>query len=139
VIFLAGLLYWFPKMFGRMYSKRSAYLSGVLFFIGFNLTYLPLFVGGALGMPRRYADYLPEYTLYHQLSTVGSWILVGSLLHLFANLLLALRRGAPAPANPWGGVTLEWSVPSPPPLENFDELPVVTGGPYDFPTEVADA
>jgi cytochrome c oxidase subunit 1 len=85
-----------------------------------------------MGMPRRYYDYLPEFQIYHVISTVGSWILALGLIILVINLFISLRRGARAPANPWGGKTLEWKVPSPPPLENFDEVPVITTGPYDY-------
>ncbi|HCV43277.1 MAG TPA: hypothetical protein DGH68_07315 [Bacteroidetes bacterium] len=93
---------------------------------------MPFFFLGYLGMPRRYYDYLPEYQWLHVISTVGSWILISGILVLFINLFVSLRRGTPATANPWGGQTLEWSVPSPPPLENFHEIPTVTTGPYDY-------
>jgi cytochrome c oxidase subunit 1 len=128
----AAMHYWFPKMFGRMYAKKPAILAWFLATVGFNLLYLPFFFLGYLGMPRRYYDYLPEYQHLHLVGTVGSWILVLGILILVVNLLVALLRGKPAPANPWGGETLEWTVPSPPPLENFHEIPEVTRGPYDY-------
>jgi cytochrome c oxidase subunit 1 len=128
----AAIHYWFPKMFGRMYAKTPAVLAWLLATVGFNMLYLPFFFLGYLGMPRRYYDYLPEYQHLHLIATIGSWILVAGILLLVVNLLVALRRGKPAPANPWGGETLEWSVPSPPPLENFHEIPVITKGPYDY-------
>ncbi|PLX86769.1 MAG: cytochrome c oxidase subunit I, partial [Desulfuromonas sp.] len=84
------------------------------------------------GMPRRYYDYLPEYTSLNQLATVGSWILAVGLTIMFVNLFRGVFRGAPAGPNPWGGATLEWTVPSPPPKENFEKDPTVTHGPYDF-------
>ena len=65
-------------------------------------------------MPRRYADYLPEYEIWHKISTVGSWIMVTGILIMFINLLYSLRKGEKAPDNPWGGATLEWMVASPP-------------------------
>jgi cytochrome c oxidase subunit 1 len=97
-----------------------------------------MFIMGYEGMPRRYFDYLPQFQGLQILSTVGSWILVTGILLMIGNLLYALRKGPKAPANPWGGTTLEWRVPSPPPVENFDEIPVVTGGPYvhDRPTYI---
>jgi cytochrome c oxidase subunit 1 len=82
-------------------------------------------------MPRRYYDYLPQYHTPHLIATIGSWILVSGILLMLGNLVRSLYRGEPAPANPWGGTTLEWSVPSPPPLENFEEIPHVDRGPYD--------
>jgi len=86
---------------------------------------------GYLGMPRRYYDYLPEFEPYQIVSTVGSWIMVTGIIIMFVNLFRGLRNGPKAPKNPWGGTTLEWTAPSPPPLENFDEIPVVTRGPYE--------
>jgi cytochrome c oxidase subunit 1 len=67
---------------------------------------------------------------------VGSWLLVLGLLMFFGTLLYAILKGEKAEANPWGGVTLEWTIASPPPLENFDEIPTITHGPYHFEPEV---
>jgi cytochrome c oxidase subunit 1 len=128
----AAMHYWFPKMFGRMYSKKPATLAWLLMTIGFNTLYLPFLILGYLGMPRRYYHYLPQFESLHRIATVGSWILVLGMIIMFANLFLALRRGAKAPANPWDGETLEWKTSSPPPLENFHEIPRVTTGPYDY-------
>jgi cytochrome c oxidase subunit 1 len=89
-------------------------------------------------MPRRYADYLPEYELLHKLSTVGSWVMVASLLVMFANLAWALRRGERTQDNPWGGATLEWRVATPPPVLNFVGVPDLSRGAYEYPTEVRD-
>ena len=136
VIFIAALHYWWPKMFGRMYRMRPAKHAVWLFFIGFNMTYMPLFVAGAFGMPRRYADYLPEYTVYHQFSTIGSWVMVAALLLAFYNLAHSLFRGERAPDDPWGGATLEWRTPTPPPVLNFTGAPDLSRGPYEYPEEV---
>ena len=131
LLFFAGLHYWFPKMFGKMYNERAAKLGTLVFVIGFNTLYFPMFIMGYMGMPRRYYDYLPEYKIYHIISTVGSWILILGILILIFNLLKALlSKEKTTEINPWGGTTLEWTVPSPPPLENFDEIPTVTHGPY---------
>jgi cytochrome c oxidase subunit 1 len=138
VIFFAGLLYWFPKMVGRMYNKKVANWGAVIFFIGFNLTYFPLFLAGIAGMPRRYADYLPEYHGYHAASTVGSWIMAAALVITIVNFLVALRKGEKVEGNPWGGATLEWRTATPPPVENFDGEPDLSRGPYEYPTEVKD-
>lgn len=136
VIFFAGMLYWWPKMFGRLYNKTAAHIAGVIFFIGFNLTYFPLFMAGMAGMPRRYADYLPEYTGYHRASTIGSWIMVASLLLLIGTLVHALFRGKRATDNPWGGATLEWRTNTPPPVLNFAGRPDMSRGAYEYPAEV---
>lgn len=131
LIFFAALHYWFPKMFGKIYSEKIANLSCTLIIIGFNVLYFPMFVMGYMGMPRRYYDYLPQFQTYQIISTIGSWILVSGILLMFGNLFYALRRGEKASMNPWDGTTLEWLIPSPPPAENFEEIPLVTGGPYD--------
>ncbi|MCF8435420.1 MAG: cytochrome c oxidase subunit I [Ignavibacteriales bacterium] len=131
-IFFAGLYYWYPKMFGKMYNIKVANISVGLFFVAFNLLYFPKFILGYQGMPRRYYDYLPEFTQLHLISTIGSWIMGITLILIFANLIYSLLKGAKAPQNPWGGVTLEWHISSPPPLENFHEIPYVDHEPYDF-------
>ncbi len=128
----AALHHWFPKMFGRMYNKKVAKVGWLFLFVGFQLLYFPLFIAGYLGMPRRYYDYLPEFHIWHFISTVGSWILITGLIIMFTNLLIALRKGEKASDNPWGGVTLEWTLPSPPIQENFEKIPVVEKDPYDY-------
>lgn len=131
--FFGAMHYWFPKMFGRMYNERTANTAFTLLFIGFNILYFPMLVVGIMGMPRRYYDYLPEFHLPNVISTIGSWILAAGLILMIANLIVARRKGAIAGRNPWGGVTLEWQTPSPPPQHNFDETPRLSEkGPYDF-------
>jgi cytochrome c oxidase subunit 1 len=130
--FFAALHYWYPKMFGRMYSEKSAIVAWAHMFVGFNLLYFTFLVLGMEGMPRRYYDHLPQFHTGHVVATVGSWILVAGLIIMFVNLARGLLRKTTVPANPWGGVTLEWTVPSPPPLENFAETPVINEPPYTF-------
>jgi len=131
----AALLYWFPKMFGRMYSKKAIYASWFPIFIGFNMLYFGMLILGMMGMPRRYFVHLPQFHTMHVVATVGSWFLVLGLLMFFGTLLYALFKGEQAEDNPWGGVTLEWTIPSPPPLENFETVPTITHGPYEFEQE----
>lgn len=131
-ILFAALHYWFPKMFGRMYNMKFARFAVVLYFIGFNMLYFPKFIMGYMGMPRRYYDYLPQFTTLQEISTIGSWILVGTIFFIFGYLIHALVKGKKATSNPWGGVTLEWHIPSPPPMENFRTIPTITHEPYDF-------
>jgi len=138
--FFAAIHYWFPKIYGRMYNNRLAYLAWGILFVGFNVLYFPLFVIGIQGMPRRYFDYLPQFQTGHVISTVGAFILFTGLIIMFYNLIYHRRRGEIAPSNPWNGVTLEWLIPSPPPVENFDQTPVITTKPYTFePAEKAKA
>lgn len=132
IAFLAGLHYWWPKMFGRMYNESAARISAILVFIGFNTTFLPQFLLGSRGMPRRYYNYLPEFQLLHQISTVGSWILALGFVIMAGYLFASLRKKMDAPANPWHGRSLEWQIPSPPITHNFHEVPVITTEPYDY-------
>lgn len=129
---MGGAFYWLPKMIGRMYKEAYARMSFVFIFVGFNVTFFPQFVLGNMGMPRRYHDYLPAFESLNRISTVGSWLIgMGFLIALYA-IIDAVVRGPKAPMNPWGSKTLEWTVPSPPPHENFEKIPVVTAGPYEY-------
>lgn len=133
----AGLHYWFPKMFGKMYNKMVANISWLTMMIGFNILYFTMFYLGYQGMPRRYYDFTSEFANGHLFATVGSWILIAGVVVMLVNLIQGIRKGTPVGENPWGSTTLEWTVPSPPPLENFEKIPTVTGGPYDHNPEVA--
>ena len=130
--FLAAIHYWFPKMFGKMYNWKRAAWGWFILFIGFNVLYFPMLILGWEGMPRRYYDYPPQFHTLHLISTIGSWILIAGLILIFYNLFQALRKGPRAEDNPWGGATLEWQIPSPPPTENFEKIPIVERGPYEF-------
>ncbi len=130
--FFAGLHYWFPKMTGKMYPEGPAKWAWGVMFIGFNLLYFTMFLLGLQGMPRRYFQYLPQFYTNHVISTIGAGILAVGLLLMFGNLLRSLFRGRRAPANPWGGTTLEWSIASPPPTENFAKIPQITEDPYQY-------
>jgi cytochrome c oxidase subunit I len=132
IALFSGIFYWFPKMSGKMYNEFWGKASFWVFIIGFNITFLAQFVAGYNGMPRRYHDYEPMYAVWNLISTVGSWGVASGILLIIANCLWSAFRGAPAPANPWGGRTLEWSAQSPPVLENFDKVPTVTAGPYEY-------
>ncbi|PLX85427.1 MAG: cytochrome c oxidase subunit I [Desulfuromonas sp.] len=137
--FFAALHYWLPKFTGRMYNHKIAMIAWALLFAGFNVTYMSMQAVGIQGMPRRYYDYIPDFQPLNMVATVGSWILAVGLILMFANLWRGCRSGRPVGQNPWGAATLEWQVPSPPPLENFGaEDPVVTKGPYEYQGVVAD-
>ncbi len=130
--FFGAMHYWLPKFYGRRYAEKPATVAWALMFVGFNITYFSMMLLGIKGMPRRYYDYLPEFAPLNLTSTIGSWILISGILLLLVNLFRGLRKGEVVGANPWGGATLEWTIPSPPPTENFEQEPVVTHGPYDF-------
>ena len=130
--FTGAIFYWFPKMFGRMLSEVLGRISFVLVFVGFNITFLPLFFAGSMGMPRRYHDYISAYEPLNFVSTVGSWMIsLGFVVVLIAVIRALLQKGQKASQNPWGGTTLEWQTQSPPILENFEVDPVITKGPYE--------
>jgi cytochrome c oxidase subunit 1 len=127
-----GIHYWWPKMFGKMYNEPLAKLACLIQFIGFNVTFFTQFVLGTRGMPRRYYNYPADFETLHKISTIGSFILLIGFVLTAAYLYASLRSGAKAPANPWGGLTLEWQTASPPITENFIDTPVVTHGAYDY-------
>jgi cytochrome c oxidase subunit 1 len=131
IAMVGGLHHWWPKMTGRMYNEKLGMIACTLVFIGFNVTFFTQFMLGSHGMPRRYYDYQPEFQIYHVISTVGSYIMAGGFLLTAMYLIQSLVSGKRAPANPWGGATLEWECASPPPYYNFHEAPKV-GEPYDF-------
>jgi cytochrome c oxidase subunit I len=129
--FMGALHYWWPKMTGRMFAETWSKVSAILIFAGFNLTFLPQFILGYMGMPRRYHAYPEEFQTLNVLSSAGASVLgLGYLLPAFY-LTWSLFYGKRAPANPWGAVGLEWQCPSPPPTHNFDTPPIVTAV-YDY-------
>lgn len=130
--FLGGMHYWWPKFFGRMYNETAGAISCLLIFIGFNVTFFPQFILGSQGMPRRYFDYLPEFTTLNRISTYGSWLIGVGFVWVAIYMIYAIYKGPKASDNPWDAMTLEWKTPSPPPHENFTHDVVVTEGPYDF-------
>lgn len=131
IAFLAGLHHWWPKMFGKMYNELFARIACLMIFIGFNWTFLPQFVLGTRGMPRRYAGYPVEFEGLHKLSTQGAMFLGVGLLLAGLVLLHSLLWGKKAGNNPWGAATLEWKCCSPPTTHNFEVNPWV-GSPYVY-------
>jgi cytochrome c oxidase subunit 1 len=130
--YLGGIHFWWPKMTGRMYPQGWARASAILIFFGFNLTFFPQFILGYLGMPRRYHAYPEEFQVLNVMSTAGASILgIGYLLPL-GYLIWSLKYGARVGKNPWGASGLEWQADSPPSPHNFEEIPIVTGPPYEY-------
>jgi cytochrome c oxidase subunit 1 len=128
----AGVYYWFPKMTGRMYDDRLGRLHFWSTFIFFNLTFGPMHIIGIQGMPRRVADYAAKYADWNLIISIMSWGLGLSTLIFVYNMVASWRGGPPAVGNPWRALTLEWQVSSPPPIFNFDTVPTVVGGPYEY-------
>jgi cytochrome c oxidase subunit 1 len=123
----AGAYYWWSKMFGKMLDERLGRLHFWLMFIGFNLTFFPMHFVGLNGMPRRVYTYQPGlgFEWLNQLETAGAVVLFLAFTVFIVNIIKTTRSGVKAPADPWNGATLEWSIPSPPPEWNFEKIPVV--------------
>ncbi|MEZ4431676.1 MAG: cbb3-type cytochrome c oxidase subunit I [bacterium] len=136
--FLGGQHFWFPKITGRRYPERAARISALVITVGFVATFLPQFILGLQGMPRRYATYPEMFTGLHVASTLGVALLGVGYLAPLVYLGWSAWRGAPAGDNPWQAAGLEWQAPSPPPTHNFDTPPVVPEMPYDYRAEATD-
>jgi cytochrome c oxidase subunit I len=130
--YLGGLHFWWPKITGRLYPDGWARFAALVIFVGFNLTFFPQFVLGYLGMPRRYAVYPAEFQVLNVMSSAGASILgVGYIIPLIY-FIWSFKYGPIAGPNPWGAKGLEWTTPSPPPTENFEEIPIVTEQAYNY-------
>jgi cytochrome c oxidase subunit 1 len=130
--YMGAIHFWWPKITGRLYPEFWGRISAAIVFVGFNLTFFPQFLLGYMGMPRRYYHYPPEFQVLNVFSTAGASILgMGYLLPLLY-LLWSLKYGAKAGPNPWKATGLEWTTASPPPKENFETIPVVAEGPYEY-------
>jgi cytochrome c oxidase subunit I len=128
----AGLYHWFPKMTGRMYDERLGRIHFWISFVFFNLTFGPMHFVGVDGMPRRVADYAEQFSALNALISVSAFIFGLSFLIFLYNMVTSWRFGPQAAANPWRAHTIEWQVSSPPPVFNFDRIPTVVGGPYEY-------
>jgi cytochrome c oxidase subunit 1 len=130
---MAGLYYWIPKMTGYKMNEFLGKLHFWTMFIFFNLTFFPLFAAGLLGMPRRVSNYSPGLHTLNVFVSMSAFCLGASMLVLIVNLVwsLILKRER-AESNPWHAKSLEWQIPSPPPVHNFDTIPVITGTPYTY-------
>ena len=130
--FFAGLHFWWPKITGRMYHENWAKFSAVTTFVGFMVTFMPQFIMGYAGMPRRYHVYPDVFQTYHVISTGGALILSVAYLFPLFYLPWSLWHGDRVGNNPWGATGLEWTTTSPPPKDNFARIPHVTAGPYQY-------
>jgi cytochrome c oxidase subunit I len=128
----AALYHWFPKMTGRMYNEGLGKLHFALTFLGTNLNFFPMHPLGLQGMPRRVASYDPEFAFWNVIASLGGFLLGMSTLPFLINIVGSWVQGKKAPANPWRAIGLEWLVASPPPHENFEELPIVVAEPYGY-------
>ncbi len=132
--FLGGLHYWWPKIWGKTYSEFWAKMACGLIFVGFNVTFFTQFIMGSQGMPRRYYSYVDQFQPLHAFSSFGSWILGAGFVIMLIYLVESLRTGKQASSNPWHALTFEWETQSPPIPHNFEKIPELKHGPYDFDT-----
>jgi cytochrome c oxidase subunit 1 len=130
--FLAALHYWFPKMFGRMYSEGWGIIGATMVILGFAFTFTPQFLLGNAGMPRRYFSYPAEFQWLNIMSTAGASILGLGMAVTLGYLGYALFRGPRAGDNPWRSRGFEWRTPTPPPVHNFAGTPDLEPGAYDY-------
>jgi len=130
--FLGGLHYWWPKMFGKTYSERWALAAAVLVIIGFNATFIPQFLLGNMGMPRRYYSYPEQFQALNVASTAGASLLAFGFFIILFYLVASLARGKASGPNPYFSRGYEWNTPSPPNLANFPETPVYDRGPHEY-------
>jgi cytochrome c oxidase subunit I len=131
--FFAAIYYWVPKMTGYMLNERLGKIHFWIMFISFNSTFAPLFAAGFLGQPRRTVSYAHNLQFINDWVSVSAFVLGGSMLVFLYNFVYSLLFArVKAPQNPWSSLSLEWQLPSPVPLHNFDRIPVITGDPYDY-------
>ncbi len=128
----AGIYYWFPKITGRMYDERLGHVHFWLTLVGTWGTFVPMHWIGMDGMPRRVADYATQFGEWNLLISVFGFLLGAAQLVFLYNAVVSWRFGPRSPANPWRARTIEWQVSSPPPRFNFERIPRVVGGPYDY-------
>jgi cytochrome c oxidase subunit 1 len=130
--FFAAVYFWFPKMTGRMMDEKLGKIHFWGTQIGFNVAFLAMLYAGLQGMPRRVADYSPVFAGANFVTSIFAYLLAASIIVFFYNVIASWVAGEKAVANPWGAKSLEWMVPTPVPLENFEEMPVVASGPYNY-------
>jgi cytochrome c oxidase subunit I len=131
--FFAGLYYWFPKMFGVHLNEKLGKIQFWMFFIFFNLTFFPLFAVGLLGQPRRVSAYAENLQWLNDWVTASAYVLGSSFVVFVINVIYSCffeRRVAER--NPWHARSLEWQLPTPIPVENFERTPVITATPYEY-------
>jgi cytochrome c oxidase subunit 1 len=123
----SGAYYWWPKITGKLLDERLGKVHFWLMMLGFNVTFFPQHYLGLIGMPRRIYTYAGDlgWGFWNMVSTIGAFTIALSLLVFIANVIKTTRAGKVASADPWDGRTLEWSIPSPPPVYNFARVPQV--------------
>jgi cytochrome c oxidase subunit 1 len=129
---MAGIAYFFPKMTGRFLDERTGSIGLWTAFVGFQITFVSMFVAGLQGQPRRVLDFDSQFNLSNWISTIGAYVIGIGMLIFLAAIISSWRSGEIASSNPWASKSLEWQTETPVPLENFPVLPVVTERPYNY-------
>jgi cytochrome c oxidase subunit 1 len=133
--FFAAIYYWVPKMFGMNLNEKLAKIHFWSLFLAFNSTFMPLFVLGMKGMPRRVSAYNPSLQGLNVWVSISAFVIGLSMLVFLANVLYSLIIArVPAEANPWDSKSLEWQLPTPVPVNNFDRIPTIETDPYEYGT-----
>jgi cytochrome c oxidase subunit 1 len=130
--FFAAWFYWFPKLTGRKLNEFLGYLQFWPMFIGFNGTFITLAIVGMQGMSRRYASYEPSLQTTNQIATAFAYLLGISIIPFLINVAISWQWGEVALGNIWASRSLEWLTPTPVPVDNFEEVPLVVAGPYQY-------
>jgi cytochrome c oxidase subunit I len=131
--FFAGTYYWLPKMLGVVLNETLAKVHFWLMFVFFNLTFFPLFAAGFVGMPRRVSTYAPGLQPLNDFVSASAYVLGFSMLIFIANLVYSLVfKRIPAAENPWESRSLEWQLPTPVPVMDFERIPVINTSPYEY-------
>jgi len=135
--FFAAIYYWVPKMLGLKFNEKLAKWHFWLMFVSFNSTFLPLFALGIMGMPRRVSQYEPHLLGLNIWVSISAFVLGFSMLIFLVNVIYSMVFArVPAEANPWHSKSLEWQVPTPVPVNNFEQIPVIDSDPYDYGTPI---
>ena len=131
--FAAAIYYWFPRMTGKMLNQTLGRIHFWWMFIAFNSTFFPLLIAGLLDMPRRVSAYNPGLQFLNQWVTFSAYLLFSSMILFAANIIYSwFIQPVPAVANPWRARSLEWQIPTPVPARNFERVPLILAGPYDY-------
>jgi cytochrome c oxidase subunit 1 len=136
---MGGIYYWFPKFTGKMYNERLGKIAFWITLIGAMIAFLPQHILGLDGIPRRYWKLPVKYAFEMRIAVIFSYITIVGFLMTLYNFVHSAIKGEKAPANPWNSKSLEWQIPSPPPFYNFEKIPTITEGPYEYGKPVEDA
>jgi cytochrome c oxidase subunit 1 len=135
----SGFYHWWPKITGRMMNESLARIHFVITYVAFFFTFFPMHLAGMQGMPRRVAEYAPEFQTMNVVIGISAFVLGISTFIILYNMIWSIYKGKVAGPNPWRAITLEWQTSSPPPPYNFKGEVIPFEDPYGYGTEAANA